>query len=105
MINEMYSVFFLFCFRYVPELSQYPVEHIYEPWNAPLEVQKKAGCIVGKDYPARILEHNKTAKENIKKMEELKANLMKQLTQSKVRKSGKFLSPPKMGILNMGEIC
>ena len=25
-----------------------PAKYIYEPWLAPLEVQKKAGCIIGK---------------------------------------------------------
>lgn len=28
-----------------------PKEYIYEPWTAPLSIQKKAKCIVGKDYP------------------------------------------------------
>jgi len=28
-----------------------PKEYIYEPWSAPLEVQRKAKCIIGKDYP------------------------------------------------------
>lgn len=28
-----------------------PKEYIYEPWTAPLSIQKKANCIIGKDYP------------------------------------------------------
>jgi hypothetical protein len=28
-----------------------PKEYIYEPWTAPLSVQEKARCIIGKDYP------------------------------------------------------
>ena len=28
-----------------------PREYIYEPWTAPLSIQKKAKCIIGKDYP------------------------------------------------------
>lgn len=28
-----------------------PKEYIYEPWTAPLSVQEKARCIVGRDYP------------------------------------------------------
>lgn len=28
-----------------------PKRYIYEPWTAPAEVQRKAGCIIGKDYP------------------------------------------------------
>lgn len=28
-----------------------PREYIYEPWTAPTSIQKKANCIIGKDYP------------------------------------------------------
>ena len=62
--------------RYVPELAQYPVEYIYEPWLAPLEVQKKAGCLVGKDYPARIVIHEEVSRKNTLKMREIKKKLL-----------------------------
>lgn len=32
-------------------LQDFPSKYIYEPWTAPLSVQQKAGCIIGKDYP------------------------------------------------------
>ena len=32
---------------YIPELKEYPVEYLYEPWTAPKDVQEKAGCIIG----------------------------------------------------------
>ncbi|RKP18286.1 hypothetical protein ROZALSC1DRAFT_15342 [Rozella allomycis CSF55] len=44
--------------KYVPQLSQFPKKYIYEPWKAPLEVQRKANCIIGKDYPKPIVEHD-----------------------------------------------
>ena len=28
-----------------------PREYIYEPWTAPLSIQKKTKCIICKDYP------------------------------------------------------
>ena len=31
--------------------SDMPKQYIYEPWTAPIEVQRKAGCIIGKNYP------------------------------------------------------
>jgi deoxyribodipyrimidine photolyase len=34
--------------RYIEDM---PAKYIYEPWLAPLEVQKKAKCVVGVDYP------------------------------------------------------
>lgn len=29
-----------------------PKAYIYEPWTAPTNIQKKAKCIIGKDYPS-----------------------------------------------------
>ncbi|KAJ0977758.1 hypothetical protein J5N97_013232 [Dioscorea zingiberensis] len=31
-------------------------EYIYEPWSAPLGVQEKAKCIIGRDYPKPVEE-------------------------------------------------
>ena len=33
--------------RYLPKLAKYPAKYIYSPWEAPLAVQKAAGCIIG----------------------------------------------------------
>ena len=38
--------------------------------EAPLEVQKKANCIIGKDYPAPIVDHKDISKTNIGRMKE-----------------------------------
>lgn len=54
--------------KYVPELKKFPVDYIYEPWKAPLGMQRTAGCIIGQDYPRRIVIHEDVYKENIKKM-------------------------------------
>ncbi|KAI9679760.1 MAG: hypothetical protein M1817_004774 [Caeruleum heppii] len=35
--------------HFVPELKDYPVKYIYEPWKAPIADQKKAGCLVKGD--------------------------------------------------------
>lgn len=32
--------------RYVSELKDFPKKYIYEPWNAPIQDQKKAGCLI-----------------------------------------------------------
>jgi cryptochrome len=42
--------------KYCPELKDYPDKYIYSPHLAPLHVQKQAGCIIGKDYPAPMLD-------------------------------------------------
>lgn len=45
-----------------------PAKWIFEPWNAPLEVQKKANCIIGKNYPKPIVDHAVASKANMAKM-------------------------------------
>jgi deoxyribodipyrimidine photo-lyase len=43
--------------RFVPELEAVPPEHIAEPHRMPRSVQQKLGCVIGKHYPAPIVEH------------------------------------------------
>ena len=45
-----------------------PAKYVYEPWTAPLEVQKAANCIIGKDYPAPIVDHASIHKVNIQRI-------------------------------------
>jgi len=54
--------------KYLPILAKFPKEYIYEPWKAPLSVQKSLGCIIGQDYPKPIVNHDVVHKENIQKM-------------------------------------
>lgn len=56
--------------KYVPELAKYPNGIIYEPWKASPIAQAQYGCIIGKDYPKRIVVHETIHKENLKKMSE-----------------------------------
>lgn len=39
------------CFEGHTGVADMPKEYIYEPWRAPLSIQVKAKCIIGKDYP------------------------------------------------------
>lgn len=43
-----------------------PDEYIYEPWKCPELIQKQVGCIIGKDYPNRIVDHSIVSRENRK---------------------------------------
>lgn len=43
--------------RFVPELEAVPPEHIAEPHRMPRSVQQELGCVIGKHYPAPIVEH------------------------------------------------
>lgn len=68
-----------------------PDKFILEPWKAPTVVQKKAGCIIGEDYPLPIVEH-KSAKE--KNMTSLKEVYAKAKAERK-RKAPSAAGPPK----------
>lgn len=50
---------------FVPELKQMPAKHIMAPWEAPMDVQKAAKCVVGKDYPKPIVDHKQASAKNI----------------------------------------
>merc|ERR1711907_383736 len=56
--------------KYVPALSKMPAKYIFEPWKAPSVVQSAAGCIVGRDYPERIVTHELVMKSNMQWMKE-----------------------------------
>ena len=43
--------------QYLPELASVPSEFIHQPWLMDQGIQKKLGCIIGKDYPAPIIDH------------------------------------------------
>ena len=43
--------------RWVPELRDVPDEHLAEPWKMSGEQQAAAGCVIGRDYPAPIVDH------------------------------------------------
>lgn len=42
--------------RWVPELLKVPDKYIHEPWRMPEEQQRAAGCIMGENYPHRIVD-------------------------------------------------
>ena len=39
-----------------PELLKVPKEYAHEPWRMSKEVQKEVGCVIGVDYPDRVVE-------------------------------------------------
>ena len=43
--------------RYVAELRDVPDEYLTEPWTMPNGTQREAGCVIGGDYPAPIVDH------------------------------------------------
>ncbi|NEV62752.1 FAD-binding domain-containing protein [Thiorhodococcus minor] len=49
--------------EWVPELRRVPVDWIHTPWRMPAEVQAAAGCRIGADYPAPLVDHEAAARQ------------------------------------------
>ena len=43
--------------RWVPELRGVPLERLAEPWTMSPDEQREADCVIGRDYPAPIVDH------------------------------------------------
>jgi cryptochrome len=75
--------------KYVPVLKNFPSQYIYEPWTAPLSVQKAAKCIIGQDYPRPIVDHNTISKTNINRMKQAYESSKAQSEESEEKTSKK----------------
>ena len=42
--------------RWVSELEGVPAAFVAEPWRMPADVQKRCGCVIGRDYPTPIVD-------------------------------------------------
>jgi deoxyribodipyrimidine photo-lyase len=56
--------------RWVPELRDVPDEHLSEPWRMSDAEQQAARCVIGRDYPAPIVDH---ARERERALERYRA--------------------------------
>jgi len=45
--------------RYVPELARLSAAQIHAPWTLPPDEQRRAGTVIGRDYPPPIVDHAK----------------------------------------------
>ena len=43
--------------RYLPELAEVPDAFIHAPWTMPSFEQQAVGCVIGRDYPAPVVDH------------------------------------------------
>ena len=55
---------------------------MFEPWKAPLSVQEEANCIIGKDYPEPIIDHENAFRENILKLRQFFQTEKKEIFQT-----------------------
>jgi deoxyribodipyrimidine photo-lyase len=49
--------------RWVPELEAVPDDWIHTPWLMPGQDQHKRGCVIGRHYPAPVVDHLAAARE------------------------------------------
>jgi deoxyribodipyrimidine photo-lyase len=45
--------------RYVPELARVPANAVHAPWTMRPADQEAAGCVIGRDYPAPVVDHDR----------------------------------------------
>jgi deoxyribodipyrimidine photo-lyase len=58
--------------RYLPVLANFPDKLIHEPWLATGAQQAAAGCIIGRDYPAPIVDHAQARLATLRRYEVVK---------------------------------
>ncbi len=47
----------IFVRRWLPELARVPLALLAEPWRMDAAQQREAGCVIGRDYPAPVVDH------------------------------------------------
>ncbi|MGF1554209.1 MAG: deoxyribodipyrimidine photo-lyase/cryptochrome family protein [Paracoccaceae bacterium] len=52
----------VFLRRWLPELEGFDTRSIHEPWRTSEAEQRAAGCVIGRDYPAPVVEPAKAAR-------------------------------------------
>lgn len=53
--------------RYVPELANVPDKYIHAPWTMPAETQANCGVLIGRDYPAPIVDHGEARQRTLER--------------------------------------
>jgi deoxyribodipyrimidine photo-lyase len=47
---------------HVPELADVPAHRLFEPWTMTDAEQRDSGCVIGRDYPAPVVDHQEERK-------------------------------------------
>lgn len=58
----------VFIRRWVPELAGVPESWLSQPHLMPADMQRRCGCVIGKDYPAPIVDHQSAVASARQKM-------------------------------------
>lgn len=60
--------------HYVSEIAALPDKYLQKPWEAPAEVLKKSGIVLGKTYPKPLVDHTKARMRALKAYDSIKKN-------------------------------
>ncbi|NNM80833.1 MAG: deoxyribodipyrimidine photo-lyase, partial [Gallionella sp.] len=55
--SERFDASGKFIRRYLPELSDCPDPYLHAPWTLPLAEQRARSFLIGRDYPAPLVDH------------------------------------------------
>ena len=58
--------------RYVTELARVPPRSVHAPWTMEIGQQRAHGCVIGKDYPAPIVDHAAARKRTLERFAAIK---------------------------------
>ena len=62
----------IFVRRELPELERVPLAYLAEPHRMPDNVQRHLGCVIGRDYPAPVVDHRAAYAEARRRMGEFR---------------------------------
>ncbi|MEL6266094.1 MAG: deoxyribodipyrimidine photo-lyase/cryptochrome family protein, partial [Pseudomonadota bacterium] len=101
----------VFLRQWLPELARVPDDRVHEPWRMSEAEQVAAGCVIGRDYPRRIVEPvaaARAAKEKVyarRRAEGFEAGKTAVLKKHASRRRPRIEHPPKedrQGTLDLG---
>ena len=72
--------------RYVPELAAVPTQFLAEPHTMPTSLQQRTGVIIGKTYPAPIVDHSTAYREARERIAELRRTVLAREEADRVQK-------------------
>lgn len=53
--------------QYLPELARVPGSYIHDPWTMPAAMQRDCNCVIGRDYPAAIVDHDAARRKTLQR--------------------------------------
>ncbi|SMF53516.1 deoxyribodipyrimidine photo-lyase [Tistlia consotensis] len=58
--------------RWLPELAALPDSHLHRPWEAPAELLRRSGIVLGRDYPLPLVDHRRARERALAAFEEIR---------------------------------